>query len=621
MSHLIPLLLCCAPSPLPQGEVVVEAARPAPAGIEPELLDHEHLQQRLRELASRHPDFVTLLPIGFSREGRELDVVRLSSGEPPKARPAVLLVANLDGPQVFASAVALAHLEAIAADFTGASPSARVKDFFASTTLYVLPRANPDAAEARFQAPLAEVEAGGHGVDNDRDRRQGEDAPADVNGDGVVAWMRWEDPDGEWTEDPKDPRALIKADAGKGQRGHFKLAPEGRDLDHDEAVAEDPLRDTWLNQNFPHEWKEHGEHAGLFPLDEPEARALADFVLLRKDLALVVTYGTLDDLVEKPKSVASGAPPQKRIPQPGVIEPDAALLAELGKRYGELTSSKVKGRGTEAGSFQAWIYQHRGLFSLAVSLWDIPLEGTKQTDGKEAGAKDSDSKSEDKPAQTPPADAATQDKPAEKAEQEGAKDEKPAPGKGKSKEKKDDEPSDDAKRLQWIDGSAAESARFLPWTAFTHPELGAVEIGGFAPFARCEPPAADRRSIAERQLEFLLSLGAVLPRVAIEDAKAKDLGSGLLDVEAALTDSALLPLPSASGRRTDAVRPARIRLVLPQGAELLGGQSMQLVRELEGSGGRSKLRWLVRGARAEDLRIEVDTDNAGVASARVEVKR
>lgn len=528
-------------------------ASPAPS---PDSLPHATLLERLRAAAVNRPDRARVLTLGRSRAGREIAALRLADGEPPAARPAILVVANVDGPDVFSSGVALAIAERFAGD------GEDVAAFLRETTLYVVPRANPDAAEARFLSPRAEVEATGASVDSDRDRRDGEDPPSDVNGDGLVSWMRWPDPAGEWVPDPLDPRVMTKANAAKGERGLFKLSIEGRDLDRDERVAEDAPRDAIVNRNFPHDWKEHGEGSGRFAIDEPEAKALADFVLARKDIQLVVTYGALDNLVEKPKTVKADAPPQKRLPQPGVIEPDADLLGEIGRRYAETTGNKTKGRGNEAGSFPAWIYYHRGLVSLAIALWDVPLDAEAP---KEA--------------------------------------------------------SDDVKRLKWIDANAAtESSRFLPWTKSAHPELGDVEIGGLAPYARLEPPEAARGEIAAKQSDFVLTLGALLARPKIARAAARELGGGLVEVRAEIENASFLPIATASGRRTGEIRPALVKLVLDPGATLAAGSPQELVRELAGSGGRREFRWLVRGGRPGEWKVTLATDNAGTSEARVEME-
>ena len=619
----VPLSACCAllafvpvavqdPAGAPPPQSSPQSSPPEKSDGPPvELLDNEALGARLAALAAAHPECASILRIGFSRERRPIDVLRLSAGEPPPGRPAILVVANLDGPQTFSSAVALHHAEALA---LGQATDPRAKQFLESTTLYVVARANPDAAAARWAKPLFEAEATGTGVDDDRDRRDGEDPPADVDGDGVIAWMRWKDPKGEWTLDPADPRVLVKADPKKGQRGEYRLAREGRDLDRDETPSEDAPKDAILNRNFPHDWVEHGAESGRFPMDEPEARALAEFLLLKKDIALVITYGGLDNLVEKPKSAADNAPSNRRIPAAGWLESDANLLAELAKRYGERTGNKTKGRGTEAGSFQAWVYQHRGLWSLAIALWDMPTEAKKaEAEGKAQeppGDKEPEKSAEDRT-------GTEEQKPLEARGGRGAPGSRP--GRGEGDPKKEDKPSEDLGRLQWIDG-AGESARFLPWKSFQHPELGLVEIGGFAPFARTEPPRADWDRIAGKELDFLLSLGADLPRVSIEKLEARRLAGGLIEVEAAVLNDSLLPVSNKAGQRADASRPLKARLVLPDGAKLVGGQVQTLIRDLAGKS-RRELRWLVFCDQPLQIGLKLDSDNAGEATAIVEVKQ
>jgi len=570
--------------------------------VPPAELTHAKLGERLKSLDTAH-DHALVLPLGRSREGLEVLAVRLSDGDPPPGRPAILLVANVDGPHVFSSTLALYVAEELARRFAAGDEPARA--LLAETTLYVVPRVNVDAAESRFATPLFENETSGRGVDNDRDGRTSEDGPADVDGDGQVLTMRWEDPEGEWIPDPTDARALVKADAAKGQTGRYKVAVESRDSDGDEEAGEDPAHDTRLNASFPHEWQEHAPDAGLFPLDEPEARALADFVLLHPDIALVVTYGVLDNLVEKPKGSggdAGGGAPGARIPRSGPMEADAKLLEELGRRYVEATKSKVAGRGSDKGSFQAWAYQHRGLLSLAIAPWDIPTEAEKKEgEKKKEGAETPPEKAEGEK-EAPPADP---------------KQEKPE--KEKQEKKDEPKPSDDAKRLAWCD-SAGEGQRFRAWQASEHPELGPVEIGGFVPFTRYEPPAAKATEIAGQQLEFLLGLGPTLPRVAVSELTAKDLGGGLVEVRAAITNAALLPLQTAAGRRAQQIRPARVRLLHPEGAEVIAGATQELVRDLEGSGGRQEFRWLVKSVPGAEMALEVDTDNAGVARKIVEVE-
>jgi len=551
--------------------------------------DHRAVSLALAKIAGEHPELAALVPVGTSRGGRRIEALRLAAGERGNGRPAILVVANVEGPWVWTSGLALEAARKLSAGYAN---DARAKALLDTTTLYIVPCPNPDAAEARFAKPLLEQRAGAPWGDDDRDGRAGEDGPADVDGDGLVTWIRKPDPEGEWMADPADARALVKAERAKGERGTWKLFVEGRDSDQDEKVGEDPLLDVQVGRNFPHAWKEHAPSSGPFATSEPEAQALCEFVLTHKDIALVVCYGAQDNLVEKPKTAKDEGGRGVLTATP---ESDGALLAEIGKRYGEVTQSKAKGGDDAAGSFQAWCELQRGLWCLDIAPWSLPLdtEAPKKADSAPA--------------------------PVPGGEGEAPKDAQEKP-KEKSKDKKAErEPSDDAKRLRWVDAKG-ESARFVPWKSFAHPELGPVEIGGFAPYALIEPPAAERAELEGKQVEFLTGLGALLPRVALVDVTAKDLG-GVWKVEAVLQVDALLPLTSTAGRRTGALRPLRVELVLPAQGRLLAGDKQTLVRELAGSGGRRELTWLVAGVPPSSISIAVDSDACGTPRATPTVKR
>jgi len=65
------------------------------------------------------------------------------------------------------------------------------------------------------------------------------------------------------------------------------------------------------------------------------------------------------------KGVGDDAPSVKRIPPAGVLESDAKLLGELGKRYRKITANEAEAEGGGAGSFSRWRYGVRGLGTLA----------------------------------------------------------------------------------------------------------------------------------------------------------------------------------------------------------------------------------------------------------------
>ncbi len=547
---------------------------------------HAELSARLSNLADAHPDLCTLHLVGTSREGRSIEALRITAADEPSQHPAILLVANLEGPRSFESGVALHHAARLLAD---QADSETVRALLASTVVWVLPRANPDAAEARFQEPRAERWAAAHGVDDDRDGRVGEDPAADLNGDGLVTLLRVADPEGEWMEDPTDARALVKADPTKGERGRWKLHPEARDLDGDGEVGEDPLHDARVDRNFAAGWEEHAAHAGRYPTDEPETRALCEFVMAHPNLVLVVVYDGLDNLVESPKGVDDDARPVKRIPPAGVLASDAKLLAKIGADYREATGNETTSSGEDAGTFGRWCYEHRGLTTLQAVLWELPTEAPKSAE--DAG--------ED--------DGATQETDAEESEDEDAA------------EEVDAKPSADAQHLRWIDATG-ETWRFVDWTPFEHPELGPVELGGFAPFARYTPPEEVRRPLADAHFDWFVGLGDLLPRLTLTVTRSAK-ADGLHEVEAVLSNEGYLPLLSRSARRTRTTRPVRLTLQLPQAARLLAGTTQELVSDLPGSGGRAEFTWLVHGPAEMELGVALDSDHAGELFAKAEVSR
>ena len=549
------------------------------------VLDGRRLRQAMSRLASQHPDLVSVLNVGESRTGTKIEALRIASGEMRTGRPAMLIVGNIDGPLVYTSGIVMGHAQSLV---SGYGEDETVTELLDGTTLYIIPCANPEAAEGYFEEPRIERHATGHGVDNDRDGRTGEDDRQDVNGDGFISMMRVPDPAGNWLEDPTDERATIEAAADKGQRGTWKLVPEGRDSDGDGEASEDPRSDAQINHNFAHEWQEHDQTAGLFPTDEPEARGLCEFVLGHKDIQLVMVYGSSHNLGGKLDSVKDGTPARKRVPVSGLRASDAKLLEALGKSYRSITGNDVENQGAAQGSFQMWCYGHRGLFCLEIKPWTLPL------DSPVAGAGDSDSTD---------GDAMGQDS-------------------QKSMKKDDPKPSDDAKRLRWIDAQGEDGEwRHLGWTLYEHPELGPVEIGGFAPFGLTEPPDDLRAEVAKRELEFLLEASKRLASVEIAAATARPLGGGLLQVEARIENQGFLPLLSTWGRTTRSTRPASVVVHIPKGAQLLAGERRQLISDLDGAGGHRELKWLIRGANAAAIGIHVETDHAGEARAVPEVQQ
>jgi hypothetical protein len=595
-----------AASPLPLSHRAQSSPVPADAT---NLLTNAALSARLSALVGAHAAVAETFTIGNSRSGISIEGVKLSDGLDTLGKPAILVVGNIEASRVFSATIALSVAERVAASFQADNAD----HLLSRATLFVIPRLNVDGASARFTVPLFDDGATGHGVDNDRDGLMGEDGPADVNGDGQITWMRVPDPEGTWLPDPFDHRAQVERDASHGERGTWKVLREGFDSDGDDRVAEDAPNDGLVSRNFPAGFEEHTAAAGFFAGEEPEVRAMMDFVLAHPELALVVTFDGTDNLNSGPQTTDDPSGGRGRfsgprtLPDGKVLESDANLLKEFGRRASAIRKESTKADAYPNGSFQRWIYEHRGLLTLDFTAWQMPTEAAKSAQEESEPVEDKSSGSISTPSEDPDVAAwngevaAPLDPPSEAEE---------------SAEEKPDtwrEASEDAGRLKWLDASD-EGARFVAWQDFDHPQLGAVQIGGWAPFALTEPPSAERQVIADAAAEFVLGLAPSLAQIEIASFTATKLSKRLWKIEAAIENNSLLPLMTKAGARARTIRPARLELVLPAKSSIIAGEAKQQIRELDGAGGRSEFIWLVDIANPEHLGLNITTDHAGTAS-------
>jgi len=246
-------------------------------------------------LAKSAPGLVKLTSLGKTLEKRDLWVLEIASpaGVPPAERPALLVAANFAGDSVFGSELALA-----VADYLVKNASKpEVKACLDNAVVYIVPRMNPDGAEAMWASLKWDRRTNGTPVDDDNDGRTDEDGPEDLNGDGLITVMRVVEPGGTYLVDPEDARLLKKADPKLGEKGVYALYMEGRDNDGDGFINEDPPGGVNLNRNFMHEYPYFKAEAGRFMASESETRMLLAWLVQHRNVAAVLAFGENDNLI------------------------------------------------------------------------------------------------------------------------------------------------------------------------------------------------------------------------------------------------------------------------------------------------------------------------------------
>lgn len=575
------------------------------------------LDAKLRDMANH--ERAALSTIGESLGGSPLHLLKLGGGD--GVRPALLIVAGIDAQHLASTEVAARIADRLLNEH---------QELLDEMTVFIIPRANPDGA-ARNMSSVA----GGHIgnarlVDEDRDRMLDEDHADDLNSDGVITMMRRLEPTLEDSPthmaDPEDQRLNIKPDMKEGQRAQFTLYPEGLDNDGDGSINEDGFGAVDINMNFMHRWPEHDPHAGRHALSEPEAHALARFVLDHDELVAVVTIGKHDNLINQPDSKKrdiTGRSPLE------IDASDAALYQQVGEWFKDATGMASAAAPDSAGSFHTWVYAQRGLPSFAINAWARPDEAGGTDEARKSNTPESGADSEEEQLTPSPVgdismetldelrEAYTQmtgEEPDESmlsqitpamveqfAAQAGIEvrrikeADEPAPSAPEAKKKNSKKMSEDAKWLAYFEEAGIDG--FVDWEPFDHPTLGRVEIGGFRPGAKINPPADQLEELAGKHADFVVQILESRPVVQVSGPELKELGGGLYEVRLRLTNEGELPTSTVFSRSARSLKPTIVRLSVDVD-DIIDGQRVDRVWGLDQHGGSSEHRWVFR---AEDI--------------------
>jgi hypothetical protein len=529
-------------------------------------------------LARERPSLIGTRDLATSPGGRPVTVWTLSS-DPATAdsRPGVLLVAGLDADRP-------AHVS-IAADAARQLIDQRAA-LLSEVTVYVIPCANPDALLGGVARVEGSPSRNARPVDDDRDGVRDEDGPRDLDANGRITSVRRPNPPpgdpATHAADPADPRLMRTPDPLADAPAAFSVHPEGTDTDGDGRIAEDPVGGVDIDCNFPARWPEFASHAGAFQLSEPESAAIAAFVLGRPRIVGALCLGRWESLARTPDPKprdATGKTPME------LDAGDEALWKEVGRSWRDASGQSRWTDDTPAGCLALWLYAHRGLPAFSTQAWGRP-DSPKAEVGDAAAAKGAD---------TPDANAAAQNR-------ASSRELTPA----------------DAEAVEWlaISDRAHAGAGFVAWAPYSHPTLGPVEIGGFEPGFRRNPPADARRRAADAVTAFVATLGERRPRVRIDTVTVDELSPGVRRIRMRIANDGWLPTCTAMGKTNDAPAPIVVRTSMAP-AEILSGPRAARIASLDGYGAED-VEWVVAASGNAPIRIDVRWSGMDAQSALIQ---
>ena len=511
---------------------------------------YEELNDALRELAAAHPDLVEVRSIGTSVEGREIlmAVVTDTASGKDTDKPAFWCDGNIHGNEVQGGEACLYLVWWV----TENRDLPRVQELLRDRAFYIAPTINPDGRAHWFDGlnTMHSSRSGKRPVDDDRDGAFDEDGPDDLDGDGEVLQMRVRDPNGGWKEHPEESRLMVPVKPG--EQGTWRmLGTEGIDNDGDGRINEDGPGGYDPNRDWPADWAgpavQHG--AGPYPVSLPETRAVIDFVLDHPNIAGFQSFHNMGGMILR------GPGTKDFGDYPGGDEHVMQALARRGESQLPFYRSLVihKDLYSVHGGEVNFAYELMGIFAFTNELWsrDQYLQGAKGATG----------------------DASVD-------------------------------------RLRF-DDDLELGRRYVAWKPVQHPELGAIEVGGWTRRTGRVAPSFMIQEMSHRNMAFVLYHASEMPLVRAGGATSGDAGNGLRWVEATFTNEGMIPTRAQRAADKNIGAPDRATIA-GAGIEVVSGGvvdgatqrvldpdvrrpgDLRLTHGISGDG-TLRVRWLIRG--------------------------
>ncbi len=514
--------------------------------------DFAEVEQFLEDAAAARPDLASLESIGKSFQGRDIWVMTITdrSTGPPEDKPAIWVDGGVDADEVVSIEAALGVIHRLLT-----SDEDEVAELLRRRTFYVAPAIIPDTSELHMRTPERPYDSTLRPWDDDGDGLLDEDGPEDLDGDDQALTMRRRSRVGNWTPSEEDARILRRR--RPGDPGPFyEQWTEGIDNDGDEKYQEDRLGGVDPNRNYPGNWSVGQRGNGPFAGSESEIRALMDFAAAHPNIAASQHFHSSGGVILRPPSVPDFELPANdlelylRLAERGLEVTGYNLATSVydwswprgsgNKKRGQIwrdqegnlqgAPSRLDGYAAYGGSIDA-LYEVFGVVAFANEIYQMGEDddGDGRIEGHEA--------------------------------------------------------------LRWDDEQLGGQV-FKEWEPFEHPQLGAVEIGGWRKFGANNPLAGDLAEEVRRNVEFVLMQARNTPQVQVTHFDAVWLDDDVFRLEVSVGNIGFAPTELAI--RTNHGRAVPVRVTVEgEGLIVLSSERELELGTLAGHSEKD-IEWVVR---------------------------
>ena len=455
--------------------------------------DGQQVIDALNSLHNNYPKLTEIYSLGISEEGRDIWALTINNpktGEDTE-KPGIYVDGAIHGNEIQATEVCLYLAQYLLTNYDKIKD---IKELVDSRSFYIIPVVNVDSRWRFFSEPSS-YSIGRSGIvpyDDDRDGLFDEDGYEDLDGDGEILQMRVRDPFGNYKSHPDDPRIMIRTDFG--EKGEWRILDrEGIDNDGDGELNEDGPGYLDMNRNYGFRWQPRYVQSGSgdFPMSGMVTKAVADFIMTKPNIVFDYAFHNSGGMILRgPGSDLDG------IYSPADIEVFDYLGLEgekiiPGYRYLIAKEDLY----TTHGDFDGFMYCNLGIFGFVGELFMSSQEQyrppEKRRNNEETGIY-------------------------------------------KSSRPKTEE------RMKFND-FVNQGEMFKPWTKFTHPDLGEIEIGGWRSFTRRIPPPFMLQEMAHRNASLVIFTAKHTPDIQMELLDIKDLGDNLKRIRIRVTNKNAIP--------------------------------------------------------------------------------